>query len=249
MTQLRTRKNRFGAILVALSFLVLLCSASPAFAQSAGGGFGGAILELGPPSNDTVKNIISATPLNGAFYAEGLVYLRGTVQNCAVSDASKSSVFLFGDGRIIGVYKIWGIKRVATTDVTTVVGGTGNNLTGVTEAGVNMSIDLGSFNGTLQLQGTIGRVFGSIETGNTNPPIIANPGFPPVGHPLTDILAVTGGTGTFRGASGDALLTPLTSEANNTTGSFPCAGGFFQVTLNEAFIAICNWMKPGNRNA
>src|SRR3954453_23007397 len=114
MTQLRTRKNRFGAILVALSFLVLLCSASPAFAQSAGGGFGGAILELGPPSNDTVKNIISATPLNGAFYAEGLVYLRGTVQNCAVSDASKSSVFLFGDGRIIGVYKIWGIKRVAT---------------------------------------------------------------------------------------------------------------------------------------
>jgi hypothetical protein len=83
---------------------------------------------------------------------------------------------------------------------------------------VNMSIDLEGFNGTLQLQGTLGRVFGLIES--------AGPSFP--GIP-TDILAITGGTGSFRSASGDATITPLIDSNRNN-----CLNGAFQVALKEA---------------
>jgi hypothetical protein len=55
-----------------------------------------------------------------------------------------------------------------------------------------------------------------------------------IGHPLTDIFTITGGTETFRGTSGDADLTPLTPAAKNISGQTRCSVDFFQIVLQES---------------
>ncbi len=241
MTESRTKHEHGlllrGGLCLIFSFLALLSYASPALAQSTGG-FAGAILELTPPKDlangsfKSIKDIIEAAggaSKDGTFYLEGNVFLNKTVKNCAPPsqdeemlvnaefDPVNKVVIFNGPGRRVGVYRMWGVLRTAANAGTTSGSGqsSGDNLTGSTIASVSMSIDLESYNGTIQLQGTIGKVFGAIES---------------AGHPLTDVLAVTGGTGTFRSASGDADLTPMTDA-----GGIACTSvRGFQVALREA---------------
>jgi hypothetical protein len=208
-----------GTLFVIISFLILLGSASPSMAQS-NGGFGGLLVELTPPRNGdgsfrTVSSILAGTPAGGTFYIEGNVFLNRTVQNCVLPEGAETRFSFSPSGRRVGIYRIWGVVRnPANAGTTSGAGQSGDNLTGSTVASANMSIDLEGYNATLQLQGTLGKVFGAIESS---------------GHPLTDVLAITGGTGTLRSASGDALLTPLT-DAN---GAACTSLGGFQLSLRE----------------
>jgi len=217
-----------GALLVIFSFLALLCSASPILAQSTGA-FSGLIVELTPPRNTdgsfkTISSILAGTPAGGTFYLEGNVFMNRTVQNCALPVGAENlvnasfvnkTVIFDGPGRRVGIFKMWGVLRnPANAGTTSGSGQSGDNLSGSSVASVNISIDLESYNATLQLQGTLGKVFGAIES---------------AGHPLTDVLAITGGTGTLRSASGDADLTPLVDASG-----IPCTSmGGFQLSLRE----------------
>lgn len=190
-------------------------------AQSTGA-FGSAIIELIPTGSSitgqtTINGVLSQTG-SGPFYIEGVVVQNRTVSNCAVSGTDLR--FNFGGTRV-GIWRMWGFRTEgaglnAATPPT-------NSLTGGRVAVVNMSIDLESFNGTIQLQGTLGRVFGAIES--------AGPAIP--GNP-TDILAITGGTGTFRSASGDATITPLVDSTRAICPTGTTAVGGFQVALKES---------------
>jgi hypothetical protein len=217
------------APVVVFSFLALLCCASPTQAQS-GGAFSSAILELTPPRNadgsfKTINSILAGKSAGATFYLEGNVFMNRTVRSdCTLPAGAEDLVnasfvnkmIIFdGPGRRVGIYRMWGVLRDPANAGTTSAGGqSGDNLSGSLVASVNMSIDLESYNATIQLQGTLGKVFGAIES---------------AGHPLTDVLAITGGTGTLRSASGDAVLTPLV-DANRVV----CSSlGGFQIALQE----------------
>jgi hypothetical protein len=218
LNQSSNRTNRsfmVGVMMMLLSLFVLQANASTARAQSTGS-FGGAILDLVPASGSTISNTLS-TGSAGAFLITGNVYLRGTASNCAAIPSP--DVFVnFADGaRRVGTWRMWGYRLDPALNTPSTSSATNPNLVNISGgrlAVVNMSIDLDSYNGTIQLQGTLGRVFGAIES---------------TGHPLTDILAITGGTGTYRSASGDATLTPVTNQAGDAN----CASGAFQVALLE----------------
>lgn len=214
--------------LITFMFFILLGSAMPVFGQSTGA-FAGAIVELAPPRNAdgsfrSIKSILDGAAAGGSFYIEGNVFVNRTVQNCALPAGAESlvdvafinkTVVFNTAGRRVGIYKIWGMMRNPTNGTAAGSGQTGDNISGSNVASVNMSLDLENYNGTIQLQGTLGKVFGVIES---------------AGHPLTDVLAITGGTGTFRAASGDAVLVPLTDPSN-----IPCSAlGAFQLSLREA---------------
>jgi len=231
----RDRTNRKSLLGVGLALLttamILLPGASMTSAQSTGG-IGGAILELVPNrtkrSDSATFPLLNAIPdgANGStFYVEGVVYLNRTVRaDCSINPDTDEDVVLQDDGRRVGVWRIWGVRTGATSTTQTTGGITGspNSLTGGKVYAVNMAVDLEGYNGTLQFQGTLGRVFGAIES---------------AGHPPSDILAITGGTGTFRSASGDGVLTPLV-VGGGISGATPCpagtngAGGF-QLFLKE----------------
>lgn len=269
MFESRIKGKRLFGLGMALTLLVTAgiwqASVQTGQAQSVGA-FRGAILELAPPDPQgtrtfgKISDVIKATPVGGTFYLEGNVYMNRTVVNCAlpakkatdtgsVEDLVSASfdpvtkvVSFDGLGRRVGVYRVWGVVRnpangAGTTSTGSTGGQAGNNLTGTNIASVNISLDLESYNGTIQLQGTIGRVFGAIESAADPQP---QPAPPLIGHPLTDILAITGGTGTFRGASGDADLTPLTTDLTNPpssaniAGQTRCSADFFQIALREA---------------
>ncbi len=218
--ELRTPRIRLigGSIAVALFLLVSVVTVPVSRAQS-GGAFGGAIIELVPSSGATVQQAIANA--SSTFYISGIVVQGRTIQNCAVPAGADGFVNFSTAGRRVGTWRMWGQK--ANNDPTPNAAGLTptDNLSGNQTAVVNMSISLDSFNGTIELQGTLGRVFGAIES---------------AGHPLTDVLAITGGTGTFRSASGDAILTPLTNIIGDNTSSSgtPCAQGFFRISLHES---------------
>jgi hypothetical protein len=211
----RTRTNRsrqFGVGLVLallMTAVILLPGASTTSAQSTGG-FSGAILDLVPTG--TTISAATTGASGGAFFVQGLVFEnRSVLGNCSL-DGSDS----------VGVWRMWGVRAPAPSTTNSV--GSPISTSGISTgnvAVVNMSIELRGFNGTLEFQGTLGRVFGAIES---------------AGNPATDLLAITGGTGTFRGASGDAVVTPRI----NTTTNVACAAGTegaggFQLFLKETF--------------
>jgi hypothetical protein len=211
---------RFGALLSLLLAGVICSTAAPALAQS-GGGFGGAILEVVP----TTPLSTTAAGAAGTFYLEAQVFVNRTIStaDCAVPSESQSS-FLEG-GNLVGILRIWGQRTGASTGT-----GTGtnpgtistpfgtlltNNITGGAAAVVNMSLELNGFGGTIQMQGTLGRVFSSIQSSNAF---------------SVDVIAVTGGTGAFNGANGEAFIAPLI----NSTNGAQCSTGAFRLSFQNA---------------
>lgn len=215
-----------ASVLIALVALAIWRVSPPSSSAQSTGGFGGAVVELVPVGPQTISQMLASTTAGGAFYMEGNAFLNRTVSKCQVPAGATDLVNFSEDpdkpGKRVGVWRMWGVVRkdpAASADTNSTgpgsAGQTANNISGGTVAVVNMSIDLESFNGTIQLQGTLGRVFGALES---------------AGHPLTDILAVTGGTGTLRSASGDAQITPLTDASGTACSTL----GAFQVALQES---------------
>jgi hypothetical protein len=200
-----------GAIVLFL--IVFQGNSSTALAQSTGA-FGGAIVDM-VPTGTTINGTLSSGAA-GAFLITGNVYQKGTT-NCATVAAPSDALVNFASGATrLGTFRIWGYRLDPAQNQPVTNAATGqaiNNITGGRVAVVNISLDLDSYNGTLQLQGTLGRVFGAIES---------------TGHPLTDVLAIIGGTQTYRSASGDASLVPIVG-ANGEN----CANGGFQLQLSE----------------
>lgn len=248
----RSRKNcdrQFGVGLMLAALMlgvILLPGASTTSAQSGAGAFQGAILELVPTNpnptaaNTNIISTVTAGAVGSSFYIEGTVYRNRTVQaDCTINALGNTPVSEDQDGGIVGKWRMWGVRTaqktndpiptVPTSNVGQPISST--SISGGNIAVVNMSVELEGFNGTLQFQGVLGRDFGAIES---------------AGHLASDILAITGGTGTFRGASGDGVLTPLVVNSTITgtppfpTIATPCpaasagAGGF-QLFLKEGF--------------
>lgn len=239
----RTRRFSIGLVLALLMTTVIsLPGASTTSAQSGSGSFQGAILELVPTSPAPGNSIAAVTSgaVGTSFYIEGTVYRNRTVRaDCSISTLGNTPVSEDQEGGIVGKWRMWGVRTgqktndpiptVPTSNVGQPVAST--SISSGNIAVVNMSVELEGFNGTLQFQGVIGRDFGAIES---------------AGHLASDILAITGGTGTFRGASGDGVLTPLVVNGTITgtppfpTVATPCpsssagAGGF-QLFLKEGF--------------
>ena len=204
----KSRTNRKSLLGVGLAFLmtlmILLPGASTTSAQSTGG-FGGAILELVPTGN-TISGITLSTPTNptgSTFYIEGIVYRNRTVsRTCTISDLGKTPVAEDQDGGIVGRWRLWGVRTAGPAPTSGVGQPLSNSgISGGNVAVVNMSVELEGFNGTLQFQGTLGRVFGAIESSATV---------------VSDTLAITGGTGTFRSASGDGVLDRMPARTFKT---------------------------------
>ena len=57
------------------------------------------------------------------------------------------------------------------------------------------------------------------------------------GLPVQDVVAITGGTGAFSGATGEATLSPLvTQTTNSSTGQLTnvnCSTGAFRIVLSQ----------------
>ena len=226
----RRRQLGIGLVLALLMTAVILLPGASTISAQSGGGFGGAILELIPTSGTSISQAITqataptATTPGGLFFVQGIVFRnRSTSPSCAVINADLNvPVTEDESGLQVGVWRMWGVRApapAATNSVGSPVSNSGISTGSV--AVVNMSVELAGFNGTLEFQGTLGRVFGAIES---------------AGKPASDLLALVGGTGTFRGASGDALITPLV----NTTTNVACAAGTFgaggfQLALKETF--------------
>lgn len=213
----RTNRNRRFGIGVVLALLMTGVILLPgASTTSAQGAFAGAILELIP---DAGTSISQATAGTGTFIIQGTVFENRSV----AADCSNHS-------DSIGRWTMWGVRLGGATG-TTKAGDPlpANSISAGNAAVVNMSLTLKGFNGTLEFQGTLGRAFSAIDS---------------AGHLTSDTLAVTGGTGTFRSASGDAIITPLVVNATITgTPPFPAtatqcgaatdAAGGFQLFLRE----------------
>jgi hypothetical protein len=221
------RKRQFGVGLVLALLMmgvILLPGANTTSAQSTGA-FGGAILDLVPtnpnPSTPNTTNTIAAVTSGAAgtsFFIQGLVFQNRAVQgDCSISPIN---------GDPVGQWTMWGVRNGATLPAGAVGDPVSNS--GISAGNIaffNMSVELRGFNGTLHFQGTLGRVFGAIES---------------AGHPATDLVAIVGGTGTFRSASGDGVITPfvLNGPTSIINGSGPCpatsaAAGAFQLFLKE----------------
>jgi hypothetical protein len=209
-----SRRRNFYRSLAIMWLMICLWQTYPLPVQAqSGGGFASAMVDLVPASGSTISSALS-TGGAGAFFISGNVYLRGTANNCAA--ISSPDAFVNFGGSRVGTWRMWGFRLDPAQNAPQTNSATGqplNNISGGRTAVVNMSIDLDSYNGTLQLQGTLGRVFDIIDS---------------TGHSLTDVLAVTGGTGTFRSASGDATLAPVTDASGVN-----CSSGAFRVTLKE----------------
>jgi len=155
------------------------------------------------------------------FYIEGFVFTNRTVsRTCTISDLGNTPVIEDQEGGRVGRWRMWGV-RTAGPGTTSGVGQplSTSGISAGNVAVVNMSVELEGFNGTLQFQGVLGRVFGLIESSATI---------------VSDVLAITGGTGTFRSASGDAIITPLVNSTTNVAcAAGTAAAGGFQLALRE----------------
>ena len=236
-----TSKSAFGRkrILSAVSALILFigvccfqANAPSASAQS----ISNSILEVVPGT--PLSSVVSGA--QGNFFIEMPVFLNRTVNtsDCAVSSGAQDS--FFNGGNMVGTLRIWGVRTGGSTGNSsgTTAGTNATNLTNTGIAVVNASLDLPSFNGTLEMQGTLGRIrqdfenlvsFG-VSTGQ--PPFVQGALIP-----TQDVLAITGGTGVFRGASGEAALTPLLTQVTNTTTGVTtnvnCSSGAFRIVLSQ----------------
>jgi hypothetical protein len=181
---------------------------------SAQGGFGGAMLDLVPVGTTIAGALGSGSP--GEFFVSGNVY-QGKTTGCATTAAASDPLVNYATGATrVGTWRMWGFR--SSEPVLTSSGSTpfSTNISAGKPAPVKMSIKLDSFNGTIELQGTL---IGGVP--------VPGEAFSP---PLEDTLAIVGGTGTFRSASGDAVIVPLT-DASGTN----CANGAFRMFLKEGF--------------
>jgi hypothetical protein len=201
-----------------LGLSLLLCLVGPGIwhinapAISAQGGFGSAKLDLVPIGTTIATTLGTGSP--GEFFISGNVYQAKTVTCGTTASASDSFVnFAIGATRV-GTWRLWGFRSSEPVITNSVSGLPFNNISAGKPAAVNMTIHLDSFNGTLELQGTL--LGGTLVPGEI------------LSQPLTDVLAVTGGTGTFRSASGDATITPI-ADANGAN----CGNGAFRIVLTE----------------
>lgn len=190
--------------------------------------------------SNSILEVVPSTPLSsitsggqGQFYLEAQVFLNRTVNtsDCTVATSLQDS--FFNGGNLVGTMRIWGMRTGANTGnaTNTVAGTQATNLSNTALAVVNISLDLPSFNGTLEMQGTLGKNRQNFENLITNSGI----GLPTTALPLQDTLAITGGTGVFRGASGEALLSPLLTAVTSgtTTNNVNCSTGAFRLTLSQ----------------
>lgn len=197
-----------------------------------------------PPSvsaqgvSNSILEIVPTTPLSsvasgaqGSFYAEAPIFLNRTVNtsDCTIDDSAQSS--FFEGGNLVGTARIWGFRTgVSTGNATGLAAGSqATNLTDTSLAVVNVSLDLPSFNGTIEMQGTLGRNRQNFEN------LFNSGGIGQRSVPLQDTLAITGGTGVFRGATGEATLTPLLTAvtSGNVTTNVNCSTGAFRLTISQ----------------
>src|SRR5436853_3542480 len=197
--------------------------------------------------SNSILEVVPATPLSsvasgaqGTFFVEMPVFLNRTVNtsNCTVAASLQPS--FFNGGNMVGTLRIWGVRTGGSTgNVTNTTAGTqATNVTNTAIAVVNMSLDLPSFNGTIEMQGTLGRIRQDFESLVSSG---VSTGQPPTVQgaliPLQDVVAITGGTGVFRGASGEASLSPLLTQVTNaTTGQVTnvnCSSGAFRIVISQ----------------
>jgi hypothetical protein len=196
--------------------------------------------------SNSILEVVPATPLSsvasgaqGAFFVEMPVFLNRTVNtsDCTVSSDAQQSFFI--GGSMVGTLRIWGVRTgVSTGNVTNTTAGTqATNVTNTALAVVNMSLDMPSFGGTIEMQGTLGRIRQDFENLVSNG---VSTGQPPTVQgaliPLQDVVAITGGTGVFRGASGEATLSPLLTQVTNSNGQVTnvnCSSGAFRLTISQ----------------
>jgi hypothetical protein len=226
-------RTRWVSVLSALILFVGFCymQANPPTASAQG-------------ISNSLLEIVPTTPLSsvasggqGSFYVEAQVFLNRTVNtsNCTIDENSQQS--FFNGGNLVGTLRIWGVRTgISTGNGAGVTASTqALNLTDTALTVVNMSLDLPSFNGSLEMQGTLGRTRQNFEN------LLSINGNPQIGNatsisiPLQDTVAITGGTGVFRGVSGEATLTPLLTVINNgtSTTNVNCSTGAFRLTLSQ----------------
>jgi hypothetical protein len=196
--------------------------------------------------SNSILEVVPGTPLStiatgaqGTFYVEMPVFLNRTVNtsDCTVATAKQDS--FFNGGNRVGTLRIWGMRTGNNTGNSsgTTAGTNATNLTNTAIAVVNASLDLPSFNGSIEMQGTLGRIRQDFEFLVSNGVSTGQPPFVQGALiPTQDVLAITGGTGVFRGAAGDATLTPLltpVTNANSQTTNVNCTSGAFRIVISQ----------------
>lgn len=190
-----------GAMLVLLT-AVLFWQASVREGQAQSvGGFNHAILTVRMDNNVSLSSLASGAASGNAMLTAGGVLFSDV-------DLTRNR----NDDQEVGRIRIWGISR---TDTVFKNIATGEPTTGVI-ATVNVNIELPGFNGTLEGQGTLSDVVNDGLHGH----VILTPSGPAT-LDGDDVIAITGGTGGFRGANGEALI------HDNLDGTFT-------ITLQEA---------------
>lgn len=181
-----------GAMLVLLTAAFFWqASVREGQAQSVGG-FNHAILTAEMDNGVSLANLASAASGENATLTAGGV--------------------LFSGGEEVGRIRIWGTRKTDTVFKNIATGAPVN----VAVATVNINIELPGFNGTLEGQGTLSDVINDGLHGK----LLLVPGGVAT-FDGDDIIAITGGTGTFRGANGEATI------RDNGNGTFT-------IRLNEA---------------
>jgi hypothetical protein len=222
-------RKRCASVLSALLLFIGVCCMQANLPSASAQGISNSVLEVVPTTS--LGSVASGG--QGSFFVEAQVFLNRTVNtsNCTISDAAQES--FFNGGNLVGTMRIWGFRTgTSTGNATNATAGTqAINLTNTALAVVNISLDLPSFNGTIEMQGTLGRTRQNFENllsfnGTTGSNLTI---------PLQDTVAITGGTGAFRGATGEATLTPLLTAitSGTSTTNVNCSTGAFRLTLSQ----------------
>jgi hypothetical protein len=197
-------------------------------------------------ASNSILEVVPTTPLSslaagtqGTFYAEMPVFLNRTVNasDCSITATRQES--FFNGGNRVGTMRIWGTRTGTSTGnaSNTSSASQATNLTNMGIAVVNISLDLPSFNGTIEMQGTLGRTRQDFENLFTNTNDFSMGTVAASTFPVQDVVAITGGTGVFSGVGGEATLTPLLTQTTNTTTgqvtSVNCSTGAFRIVLSQ----------------
>lgn len=222
-------RKRCASVLSALLLFIGVCCMQANLPSASAQGISNSILEVVPTTS--LGSVASGG--QGTFFVEAQVFLNRTVNtsDCTIADGAQES--FFNGGNLVGTMRIWGMRTGNSTgNATNATAGTqAINLTNTALAVVNISLDLPSFNGTIEMQGTLGRTRQNFENLlSFNGTIGSN-----IVLPLQDTVAITGGTGAFRGAAGEATLTPLLTAVTSGTATtnVNCSTGAFRLTLSQ----------------
>ena len=190
-----------GVVLVLLTAVLFWqASVQEGQAQSVGG-FNHAILTVRMDNNVSLSNLASGAANGPAIFTAGGVVFSDV-------DLTRNR----NDDQEVGRIRIWGITRIDTVLKCIPT----SEAVDVVVATVNVNIELPGFNGTIEGQGTLSDVVNDGLHGR----VILTPGGAAT-LDGDDVIAITGGTGSFRGANGEALI------RDNLDGTFT-------ITLQEA---------------